>query len=247
MNTKYLYATTDENYEDYSSGRVIYSATGATNFPVRLSSEVFQRCADYLAKKGKPGPYRVYDPFCGVAYSLTVIGFMHGSQMESLTGSDSDGRIVEFAAKNLSLLTKDGMEKRIAELKRYIEEYKKDSHREALKSAYRLQSLTNAFKEIKVSSFRLNALEEAGSQNAVSEVDIVITDLPYGKLTQWENAETEGNLMQLFLDKLKDKLNSTSVVAIICNKKQEISHIGYKVIAKSNLEKRRIILLEPEI
>jgi len=101
MNSKYQYAIKDENYEDYSSGRVLYGTTGATNFPVRLSSEVFQQCAQYLADKGKIGPYKIYDPFCGVAYSLTVIGFLHGSQVESLIGSDSDSRILEFAQKNL--------------------------------------------------------------------------------------------------------------------------------------------------
>ncbi len=99
MKSKYQYAVTKENYEDYSSGRVIYGATGATNFPVRLSSEVFQQCVHYLKGKGKAGPYKLYDPFCGVAYSLTVIGFLHGAEIESIAGSDSDSRMLEFAAE----------------------------------------------------------------------------------------------------------------------------------------------------
>jgi hypothetical protein len=36
------------NFEDYSSGRVIYGGVGATNFPVRLSNQIFQLCVDIL-------------------------------------------------------------------------------------------------------------------------------------------------------------------------------------------------------
>jgi 23S rRNA (guanine2535-N1)-methyltransferase len=122
MKSKYQYTVTKENYEDYSSGRVIYGATGATNFPVRLSSEVFQQCAHYLKTQGKAGPYKIYDPFCGVAYSLTVVGFLHGAEIESIAVSDSDSRLLEFARKNLSLLTAQGLSKRIEELKKIIQE-----------------------------------------------------------------------------------------------------------------------------
>src|ERR1700722_10543985 len=108
MTSKYQHTVTRENYEDYSSGRVVYGAMGATNFPVRLSSEVFQRCVHYLKSQGKPGPYKIYDPFCGVAYSLTVIGFLHGAEIESIAASDSNSRLLEFARKNLSLLTTTG-------------------------------------------------------------------------------------------------------------------------------------------
>src|SRR5580704_14474383 len=140
MKGRYQYTATKENYEDYSSGRVVYGVAGATNFPVRLSSEVFQRCAHYLKSKGKSGPYKLYDPVCGVAYALTVIGFLHGADIESIVASDSDSRMLEFARKNLSLLTAQGLSKRIEELKTFVREYNKDSHKQALESAHRLQS-----------------------------------------------------------------------------------------------------------
>jgi len=136
MKSKYQFAGTKENYEDYSSGRVVYGAAGATNFPVRLSSEVFQQCAHHLKTKGNTGPYKLYDPFCGVAYSLTVIGFLHGAEIESIAGSDSDSRMLEFAQKNLSLLTTTGLSKRIEELKRFVQEYNKDSHKEEIGRAH---------------------------------------------------------------------------------------------------------------
>jgi hypothetical protein len=33
----------DENYEDFASGRVIYSGKGIPNYPVRLITEIFGR------------------------------------------------------------------------------------------------------------------------------------------------------------------------------------------------------------
>ncbi len=104
MKNKYQYTSGKENYEDYSSGRVLYGVKGATNFPVRLSSEIFQHCVTYLKNQEKQGPYTIYDPFCGVAYSLTVMGFIHGGDIASIIASDADGRLLEFAQKNLSLM-----------------------------------------------------------------------------------------------------------------------------------------------
>ena len=246
MKSKYQYTATKENYEDYSSGRVVYGATGATNFPVRLSSEVFQRCAHYLKARGKTGPYKLYDPFCGVAYSLTVIGFLHGAEIESIAASDSDSRLLEFAQKNLSLLTPEGLDKRIEELKRFIEEYHKDSHQEALASAYRLQSKIQAFGARAIQCFQFNAVGDEEFSPSLAAVDMVITDLPYGKLSRWKGSVTEESFVQRFLEKLKPKLAPLSVAAIIHDKKQPISHPGYKVLRSFILGKRKIALLEPE-
>jgi hypothetical protein len=44
------------NYEDFSSGRVLYHKKGVTNFPIRLASEIFGRCLQYT-DKDKVVPY----------------------------------------------------------------------------------------------------------------------------------------------------------------------------------------------
>lgn len=54
------------NFEDLSSGRVIYSSSGVPNFPVRLLNEIFLRCVEYSEKKTH---LNVYDPCCGGGYS----------------------------------------------------------------------------------------------------------------------------------------------------------------------------------
>ena len=42
---QYRYVTEKESYEDFAAGRVLLSQSGMTSFPVRLASEIFQRCA----------------------------------------------------------------------------------------------------------------------------------------------------------------------------------------------------------
>jgi len=245
MKNKYQHATNKENYEDYSSGRVLYGATGATNFPVRLSSEIFQQCANYLKSRGKSGPYKIYDPFCGVAYSLTVIGLLHSTEIKSIIASDSDSRILEFAEKNLSLLSTNGLNKRIKELTKFVLEYNKTSHKYALASALRLQSKVELSNQITVKCFKFNSISNKDFPQSLSGIDMIITDLPYGKLTHWEGSITDKNFTQRFLDNIKSKLNTTSVIAIVSNKKQPILYQGYKIIKTFTIIKRRITILEP--
>jgi tRNA G10 N-methylase Trm11 len=82
-----------------------------------------------LNLKGNPGPYTIYDPFCGVAYALTSLGFLHGKSIKKIYASDADQAILEFASKNLSLLYETGMEKRIQEFQTLIKKYDKTSIR----------------------------------------------------------------------------------------------------------------------
>ena len=62
---EYLYCPND-NFEDYCSGRVIYSEKGIPKFPVRLLNEMYGRAKSYLDKKEN---IIVYDPCCGGGYA----------------------------------------------------------------------------------------------------------------------------------------------------------------------------------
>ena len=68
---EYKYCNND-NFEDYASGRVLYSAEGVPNFPVRLINEIFGYALEYSSKKQN---LCVYDPCCGGGYSLTVLRY----------------------------------------------------------------------------------------------------------------------------------------------------------------------------
>lgn len=234
------------NYEDYSSGRVLYGAPKATNFPVSLTLEIFEKCSEYLSKKRNLGPYVIYDPFCGVAYSLTVLGFLCGENIKEMIASDADKTILEFAHKNLSLLTVKGINNRIAELTKYIHEYKKDSHKQALDSAERLKVKTKSL-NIKTEVFQFNILYADSLPKFVNKIDIIIADVPYGKLTKWEGLKEGTNPIQEFLNKIKDRLSKNAMVVIILNKKQEIEYNGYEKIKSFKSNKRRIVLLKPNI
>ena len=231
-----------ENYEDYSSGRVIYGAPMATNFPVSLTLDIYKRCSEYLNSKGNHGPYKIYDPFCGVAYSLTVLGFFNGKNIKEIIASDIDKTALEFAHKNLSLLSTKGMDNRIKELKKFIKDYQKDSHKEALISAEKLKDITHEL-SINVTEFQFDILSNTSLPKSVNKIDMVITDVPYGKLTNWVSLSKEENPMQIFLDKIKNRLNDNSVVAIVLNKKQEVSLDGFKKIKSFKLGKRKILIL----
>ena len=58
---KYRFAVEKEDYTDFASGRVLYSAPGTTGFPVRLASEIIQRAFAILSEQGQRGPYTIYD------------------------------------------------------------------------------------------------------------------------------------------------------------------------------------------
>ncbi|NVN96562.1 MAG: methyltransferase domain-containing protein [Bacteroidetes bacterium] len=205
---QYKYIKQDKNYEDYSSGRVIYGYSGATNFPVRLTQEIFEKCINYLKKQNKAEPYNIYDPFCGVAYTFTILGLFYPEKIKDIFVSDINQESLNFAEKNLELLKCEGIDKRIKEIESLIKEYSKESHKEA------------------------------------SKIDIVISDIPYGKLTNWQK-DINSNPTQKFLDNIKSILAPKSIVAISLNKKQEISHIGYNKIGTFKIGKRKVLFLTP--
>jgi len=241
---KYQFATEDVNYEDYSSGRVLYGTSGATNFPVRFSRELFQRCKYYLEESGKKQPYAIWDAFCGTAYLMTVLGFLHESDIKTIFASDADGVIIETAKKNLSLLDENGLNQRIGELNVLVDKYNKDSHKEALKSANRLKLKIKERVETKV--FQFNALiEEIPSD--ICNIDMVIVDLPYGQLTQWRGLEENKEPAQMFLDNIKTSLDKRAVLAIVSNKKQNITYDGYKKLKTFTLGKRRVWFFQPSL
>ena len=128
----------NQNYEDFSSGRVLYHGEGMTNFPVRLAQEIYGRCLEYSPKKSH---ITLYDCCCGGGYLLTVLGFLNQDSIGKIIGSDINEEILHTARKNLSLLTLEGIDKRIKELEEMILNFEKQSHIDAKNSAIRLKSM----------------------------------------------------------------------------------------------------------
>jgi len=137
----YKYAKKKEPYNDWSSGRVLYNAPGFTAFPVRLATEIAQRCFNILESSGSKGPFVLYDPCCGGAYVLTYLGFLHANRFYKIIASDCNHRSLDIAKKNLSLLQIEGLKRRINELNSLSKTYGKTSNKEAVHSALNLLKL----------------------------------------------------------------------------------------------------------
>lgn len=242
---QYLYETGDKNYADLASGRVLYNRAMAAPFPVRLAGELFCRCRDRLAQKGVHGPISIYDPCCGGGYLLTTLGFLHGECISKILASDIDPHSADLAERNLSLLTTGGIERRIEQIRGLIDEFGKDSHREALESALRLKgTLADKKIDIDISCFcadALNLQKNAGDRQL--SADLVITDIPHGNLAKW--SEDNETTLKTFLDSLLGVLGPESIVALCAGPRQKISHERYRKVQAFKVGKRQVFVLEP--
>ncbi|MCA9883577.1 MAG: hypothetical protein KC708_11425 [Anaerolineae bacterium] len=231
---KYRYVTERENYEDLASGRVLLSQPGAPSFPVRLASEIFQRCDEYLPD----GPLTVFDPCCGGGYLLTVLGFLHSERIAVLYGADIVPEVVGLAQRNLDLLTDAGLTARRQSLEEMLAAYGKDSHKEALESANRLHDLLP--QSIDLGVWAADATRRCLPPNSI---DLLITDVPYGVEVSWRGDAVSDPITAL-LDAQLPALKSGGIAAIISDKKQRAAHPAYERRLHDTLGKRRITILQ---
>ena len=244
---EYKFATDRANYADLASGHVFYSLPGHPAFPVRLASEIYQRC---LALRGQgPSPCTIFDPCCGAAYHLSVIAYLHWDSICRVICSDIDEKAVSLAERNLGLLTPGGMERRGREISAMVRLYDKDSHKGALESLTRMQDQVNrltAIRPIQTHVFRANAIDavslRAGLQGAA--IDLVFSDIPYGQHSQWEQTQSSQPAWAL-LEALFEFLTPKSIVAIASDKLQKAAHEKYERLERFQLGKRHVVILKP--
>jgi tRNA G10 N-methylase Trm11 len=250
---QYRYEKEIQDYSDLSSGRVFYSIPGHPAFPVRLASEIFQRCmASRAAIYDNSSPCTLYDPCCGVAYQLSVLGVLHRNRIQQIIASDIDEKAVDLAQRNLGLLTVAGLDRRIDEITTMIQQYNKDSHKDALKSAQALKAKLAAFDqqhELRTRIFQSSATDRQTMLDNIPDysVDIVFTDVPYGQHSQWRSLYPEklSDPVWSMLEALTRILSPSSIVAIASDKKQRISHDSYQRLEKFQIGKRQVVILKP--
>jgi tRNA G10 N-methylase Trm11 len=234
----YLFAK-KTNYEDYASGRVIYHQSGLSTFPVRLASEIFERASAHLDKREH---ISLYDPLCGQGYLLTVLGLLHGEKLASIHGSDINESALQAASKNLSLLGKEGLLQRQQEISALFRQFQKSSHQEALESVSKFIELIEKRQYSPQSElFHSNLLESCPKQLKENPADIIITDVPYGSMVDWQGSA--GDPMKLFLKNISEALHSGSVLAISFDKSQKVRSPLFKRLERFQVGKRRIELL----
>ena len=251
----YKYTQAHESYEMYAAGGVFYSAPGLTAFPVRLAVEIFRRCQAIRAAQGAHNPAVVYDPCCGGAYHLATMAYFNWDQIAGIYASDIDEDAVGVAARNLSLLTLDGMDRRIAELVSLRQQFDKKSHVAALHNArtlkQRLSELSHDY-QVETHVFRTDATDGAAVESQLdgTTIDVVLTDVPYGQGSSWHaSLSTHDKIMDpvyQLLDALLPHLAATAVVAVAAAKKDRIAHGYYKRVAKINVGRRQVVLLRQQ-
>ena len=251
---EYKYTQAHESYEMYAAGGVFYSAPGLTAFPVRLAVEIFRRCQAIRAAQGAQGPAVVYDPCCGGAYHLATMAYFNWDQIAGIYGSDIDEDALGIATRNLSLLTVDGMDRRIADLTDLHQQYGKASHGASQKHAEQLRALLVEMVQhhtLTAQLFRADATDATAIAAALPgvKIDIVLTDIPYGRLAGWGSSSLalvhgEDPIPQM-LESLLPVLSDNSVLAVAAAKKDKIAHACYERLARLQVGARQIVILRP--
>ncbi len=249
----YQFVKETRDYSDYASGRVFYAAPGHPAFPVRLISEVFQRCQAIRQKMGLSNPVTLYDPCCGSTYHLSTLAYLHWHEIDTIIGSDIEANILPIAIRNLNLLTQSGLEKRADEIRLMYKQYGKPSHAAALKSVQQFGSQLGKYlstHQIKTRLFQADATDARTIMRELkgSEIDIILADIPYGKQSNWQSFNEETNANKDFLWHMLNALliiiTNNTVVAIVTNKAQKCNHSQYKRVDQFQIGKRRITLLQ---
>lgn len=251
----YKFAQERFDYSDLSGGRVFYSHPGYPTFPVRLASEIFQRCLALRQANNQSNACVLYDPCCGSAYHLSVLAYLHWPSIREVIASDINENVIVVAKQNLELLSSTGMENRLREIAEMLQRYGKESHKVALASAHTLRDrivrLTSEH-SLKTRVFQANALESTTLSMHLknAQVDIVFADVPYGQQSHWHDPASDLELttpIELMLDALQGVLLPTSIVAIVTDKAQKVSHDNYRRVEQFQVGKRRAVILKPAI
>ena len=258
----YRFARERTDDSAYASGHVLHSAPGRTGFPVRLATELFQRCAAHLGERGVRPPFTLYDPCCGAGQLLTTFGLLHRDAVGEIIGSDVDETAVALARRNLALLSPAGLTARIAELDAQHRQFGKPGHAAAAGDARRLLAGSVATgDDLPISAFAADITQPSALSGRIAEghIDLVIVDVPYGNWSTWSNdpadpngdapAELNGDApveppITRMLETLRPVLASGAVVAVVSGKDQRATHPAFRRVERWQLGRRRIELVE---
>lgn len=139
---RYLFASERRDYSDYASDHVFMGRPGHPAFPLRLASELFQRCR---RAPGRDGSVCALRPV--LRGRLSTLAYLHWHEIDQVIGSDIDEEALVLAARNLSLLRLEGLDRRIEDLAAMRAAYGKASPAAALEHAGVLRQRLAALNE----------------------------------------------------------------------------------------------------
>jgi hypothetical protein len=180
--------------------------------------------------------------------------YLHAQDIGSIVGSDIDPGTLAVAHRNLALLSRCGINKRIAEISQLLADYGKPSHAAALTSARflreRLDALLTSF-SIETRLFCADATDGGilARELGDTRIDIVFADVPYGWRSKWR-ADSSGfanepSFMWRMLDALYTVLPIDAVIAVAADKGQKIVHERYCRLEHFRVGRRQINIISP--
>lgn len=232
----YRYATEQKDHSALASGNVLRSAPGFPGFPVRLASELFQRSLAHT----RTGSVSLWDPCCGSGYLVTVLGLLHRDRLTRVRASDVDAEAVALAARNLELLTADGLAEREEELRRAARDFGRVEFVERAETARGLaQGLAAAGGDLLHASWCADVFELTEHVDA----DLVVTDVPYGELTSWEGAAPQEEPLRAMLESLGRVLPEHAVVVVTARTRRIALPEGVRALERVKVGNRAAALV----
>lgn len=242
----FRFATENVDYSDFASGQVFYSIPGQPAFPIRLVSEIFQRCLALQQTTQDTPAITLYDPCCGSGYHLAALGILHRPQLASITASDIDPAASRLTTRNLALLTADGLAERRQAITADWQQFGKPSHKAILDSVDRMAQKLTGSPGLPTRCFVADATEPGAIAAAFTQpVDLVLSDLPYGQLSAWQGTAQHEDPIWHLLEQLRPVLHAQSVVALATSKGVAVSHEGFERYGRFRHGKRLITFLKP--
>jgi 23S rRNA (guanine2535-N1)-methyltransferase len=236
--------TTRQNLEDFASGAVLRSSPGFPAFPVRLAQEIFLRALPRVPRR----PLTLWDPCCGSGYLATVLGLLNAESIGAVICSDIAPEAVGLAARNLRLLTVDGLAEREQELLTRAAEFDKPGHADAAAAARRLAARLAAGGDVAARAAVADALDPVSLTAALgtSTPDLVITDVPYGQQTAWVGPGPAGDAHRIgqLLDAVGAVLAPDAVVAVCAASRKVPLPEGRTALARIRLGNRAVVIVQ---
>lgn len=231
----YRYATERTDHSALASGQVLRSAPGFPGFPVRLASELLQRAMVHL----EGGGVRLWDPCCGSGYLATVLGLLHRDLLTHVRATDVDADAVGIAARNLELLTAEGLAERERELRRSARDFGRVAFIERAEAA---RDLAARLAEMGGDLPHVSAVADVFTLTEPVESDLVITDVPYGEMTRWEGSAPEDPLRGL-LASMGRVLPARAVVVVTARTRRVRLPEGVQALERVKVGNRSAVLV----
>ncbi|MBR8744378.1 rRNA methyltransferase [Nocardiopsis sp. MG754419] len=231
----YRYAIERADHSALASGHVLRSAPGFPGFPVRLASELLQRARVHL----EGDRARLWDPCCGSGYLVSVLGLLHRDLITHVRATDVDADAVGIAARNLELLTVEGLTERERELRRSARDFGRIAFVERAEAARDLAAgLTVMGGDLPHAS----AVADVFTLTEPVDADLVVTDVPYGELTHWEGDAPQDPVHGL-LAAMGRVLPSRAVVVVTARTRRVRLPEGVRALERVKVGNRAAVLV----